>query len=130
MKIVTRYKCDFCQKLAARLDTIKRHEAVCLKNPEGKNCYMCEMAYQGEYDPGDEYSGVIKDQCMCVYTDDVVSVLLGSGDGNYAPKCDMYHRAEDGYWYHDREQAEKNLEKYESADYDIEANHPLDDLGV
>ena len=37
---------------------------------------MCEMAYQGEYDPGDEYSRVIKEQCMCVYTDDVVSTLL------------------------------------------------------
>lgn len=33
MKEVTRYKCDFCRKLAARPETIKRHESVCLKNP-------------------------------------------------------------------------------------------------
>lgn len=112
MEKVTRYKCSFCQKLAARPGTIERHEAVCLKNPVGKNCYMCEMAYQSEYDPGDEYSRVIKGQCMCVYTDDVVSARYGSGGGNYAPKCSMYHRAEYGYWYRDYEAAEKNLEKY------------------
>lgn len=116
MQQVIRYKCEYCQKLAVRPETIQRHEAVCLKNPDGKNCYMCEMAYQGEYDPGDEYSRVIKNQCMCVYTDDVVSTLLGSGDGNSAPKCGMYHRAEDGYWYRDREAAEKNLEKYEEGE--------------
>lgn len=112
MKKVSRYKCDYCQKLAVRPETIERHEAVCLKNPNGRNCYMCEMAYLDDYDPGDDYSREIKDQCMCAYTDDVVSVFLGSGDGNYAPKCSMYHRADDTYWNRDREAAEKNLEKY------------------
>lgn len=116
MKKVTRYKCNFCQKLAARPETIERHEEVCLKNPNGKNCYMCEMAYLGEYDPGDEYSRIVKDQCMCVYTDEVVSAVLGSGDGNYAPKCSMYHRADDIYWKRDRESAEKNLEKHEEGE--------------
>ncbi len=116
MKEVTRYKCDFCRKLAARPETIKRHESVCLKNPEGKNCYMCEMAYLGEYIPSDDYVKVIKDQCMCAYTEDAVSTLLGSGDGNYAPKCSMYHRAGDSYWNRDLEAAEKNLEKYEEGE--------------
>lgn len=117
MKKVTRYKCDFCQKLAVRPETIERHEAVCLKNPAGKNCYMCEMAYLDDYVNEDEYyQRVVKDQCMCTYYDDVVSTLLGSGDGNYAPKCSMYHRAKDGYWYRDREAAERNLEKYEEGE--------------
>ena len=115
MKKVTKYKCDFCQRLAAKPDTIKKHEAVCLKNPEGKNCYMCEMAYLDDYDPGDGYSREIKDQCMCAYMDDVVSALLGSGDGNIAPKCSMYHRAKDVYWNRDREIAENNLEKWEDG---------------
>lgn len=43
MREVVRYKCDYCDKLAAKPETILRHEAVCIKNPEGKNCYMCEM---------------------------------------------------------------------------------------
>nr|WP_302758894.1 hypothetical protein [uncultured Blautia sp.] len=75
------------------------------------------MAYLDDYVNEDEYyQRVVKDQCMCVYTDDVVSALLGSGDGNYAPKCSMYHRADDIYWNRDREAAEKNLEKYEEGE--------------
>lgn len=117
MKKVVRYKCDYCQKLAARPETIERHEEVCLKNPNGKNCYMCEMAYLDDYINEDEYHArVIKDQCMCVYQYDVVSAVLGGCDGNFAPKCSMFHRAEDGYWYRDREKAEKNLEKYEEEE--------------
>lgn len=57
-----------------------------------------------------------KYQKMCVYQDDVVSAVLGGCDGNFAPKCSMFHRAEDGYWYRDREKAEKNLEKYKEEE--------------
>lgn len=32
MKKVERYKCDFCNKIAARPETILKHEAECLKN--------------------------------------------------------------------------------------------------
>lgn len=114
MKEVVRYKCDYCDKLAAKPETILRHEAVCIKNPEGKNCYMCEMAYMGDYEYDDGYrGGTVKDQCMCAYYEDVVSAVLGGGEGNYAPKCCMLHRAEDGYWYRHYEDAEKNLKKYE-----------------
>ena len=114
MKQAIRYKCDYCNKLAVKPITIQRHEEVCMKNPNGKNCYMCEMAYQGDYfyDDGCR-EGVIKDQCMCIYTDEVVSATIGSADGNYAPKCRMFHRAEDGYWYRSMEDAEKNLKKHE-----------------
>ena len=31
MQQVIRYKCEYCQKLAVRPETIQRHEAVCLK---------------------------------------------------------------------------------------------------
>ncbi|WP_336772329.1 hypothetical protein [Paenibacillus sp. MMO-58] len=41
MKEVTRYKCDHCEKLAARPSTIAKHEPVCVSNPEGKNCFNC-----------------------------------------------------------------------------------------
>ena len=56
MKKVERYKCDYCNKTAARPETILRHEAVCLKNPVGKNCYMCEMAYLGDYELFHDYN--------------------------------------------------------------------------
>lgn len=115
MKQVVRYKCDFCQKMAVRPETIERHEKVCLKNPDGKNCYMCEMAYLGDYEIYNDYNGTYstaKDQCMCAYTDDIVSSFIGGADGNMAPKCEYFHRDKDGYWYRNREQAEKNLEKY------------------
>lgn len=114
MKEVIRFKCDFCQKLAARSETIEKHETVCLKNPNGKNCYMCEMAYQDDYENYNGYhTTVVKDQCMCIYTEEVISAVLGGADGNLALKCDMFHRAEDGYWYRSQEDAEKNLQKYE-----------------
>lgn len=115
MKKVIRYKCDFCQKLAAKPETIERHEKVCIKNPKGMNCYMCEMAYMDDYEVyhgyNDTYS-TVKDQCMCAYTDEVVSATVGPADGNEAPTCEYFHRAEDGYWYRGREEAEKNLKKY------------------
>ena len=121
MKKVTRYKCDFCQKIAARPETIQKHEEVCLKNPAGKNCYMCELAYLGDYEYDDGYVDsqirTIKDQCICAYSEEVISSVLGAAEGNLAPKCGMFHRAEDGYWYRDSEMAEKNLEKYEKDGY-------------
>lgn len=115
MKKVVRYKCDFCNRTAARPETIERHEAVCLKNPAGKNCYMCEMAYMDDYEIFHDYNetySIAKDQCMCAYTDEVVSSVLGGADGNMAPQCYMFHKAEEGYWYRNREEAEANYEKY------------------
>lgn len=115
MKEVVRYKCDYCDKLAAKPETILRHETVCIKNPEGKNCYMCKMAYKGNYEIFHDYNetySTVKDQCLCAYTDDIVSAVFGGAEGNFAPKCHMFHRTEEGYWYRDRDIAEKNLEKY------------------
>ena len=98
MKKVVRYKREYCNKLAAKAETILRHEAVCIKNPAGKNCYMCEIAYMGDYEYDDGYrGGTVKDQCMCAYTDDVVSAVIGGGEGNDAQKCCMFQRWEDGY---------------------------------
>lgn len=34
MKEVVRYKCEYCDKLAAKPETILKHEAVCIKNPD------------------------------------------------------------------------------------------------
>lgn len=115
MKQAIRYKCDYCQKLAARPETIERHEMECIKNPDGRNCYMCEMAYLDDYEVYHDYSGTysnFKDQCMCVYYDDVISATIGGCDGNLAPKCEMFHRSEDGYWCRGRKEAEQNYERF------------------
>jgi hypothetical protein len=114
MKKVVRYQCGYCQKLAVRQETIEKHEAVCIKNPVGKNCYMCEIAYLDDYEIYNEYNGTystVKEQCMCAYQDDVISSVIGGGEGNLAPRCDHFKRADDGYWYRNRDQAEKNYEK-------------------
>lgn len=115
MKEVSRYKCGYCRKLAVRTKTIEEHEKVCIKNPNGKNCYMCEMAYLADYYPSDELNE-IKDQCMCAYFDEVISVNFGSR-GNYAPKCSMFHRSNDSYWNRDCDMAEKNLDKYKADEF-------------
>lgn len=97
MREVVRYKCDYCDKLAAKPETILRHEAVCIKNPEGKNCYMCEMAYMGDYEYDDGYrGGTVKDQCMCAYYEDVVSAVLGGGGRKLC--SEMLHVSSGGRW--------------------------------
>lgn len=47
MKKVVRYKCSFCRKEAALPETIERHEEECVKNPEGRNCYVCKHSVKG-----------------------------------------------------------------------------------
>lgn len=49
MKKVVRYKCSYCQRLAAKPETIERHEQECIHNPNSKNCYKCQFAVQGGY---------------------------------------------------------------------------------
>lgn len=60
MKQVVRYKCDFCQKLAVRPETIERHEKVCLKNPDGKKTAMfsgdtLDIGVCAEYEDGERF---------------------------------------------------------------------------
>ena len=68
--------------------------------------------YEIFHDYNETYS-TVKDQCICAYTDEVVSSVLGGCDGNIAPKCFMFRRSDKGYWYRDRTIAEANYEKYQ-----------------
>lgn len=108
MERVSRYKCDFCQKMAVKQETIERHEKVCVHNPEGKNCYMCECSYLADYEEDDYHT--LKDQCLCAYNDDVISATHRKG--NMAPECCMFHRSDTIYWERDYEQASANVNKY------------------
>lgn len=48
MKKIVRYQCSFCKrKIAARPETILKHEAECMHNPDGKNCYLCKFSVLG-----------------------------------------------------------------------------------
>jgi len=114
MEEVRRYKCNFCQKLAVKKETIERHEKICIHNPEGKNCYMCECSYLDDYDDGNDYSRVIKDQCMCAFNEDVVSAIFR--DGNIASNCPMFHRSDRSYWYRTYDQANEYVEQYMGDD--------------
>lgn len=62
MKKVTRWQCGFCQKTTAKPETMAAHEKECIKNPEGRNCYMCERAVLGGYRQG--YGGEYWDESM------------------------------------------------------------------
>ena len=113
MKEVVRYKCEYCDKLAAKPETILKHEAVCIKNPEGKNCYMCEMAYMGDYEYDDGYrGGTVKDQCMCAYYEGRCERC--SRRRGRKLRSEMLHVPSGGRWIlvQALRRGEKNLEKY------------------
>jgi|WetSurMetagenome_2_1015567.scaffolds.fasta_scaffold459810_2 hypothetical protein len=107
MRQVTRYKCDFCKKLAAKPETIERHELVCVNNPNGKNCYMCEYAYMDDYEPDDPYStSIIKNAAMCGIYEDILRE-------NQAPNCHDYKHLADMYTCRTHEDVEKAIDKME-----------------
>lgn len=112
MKQVIRYKCDFCQKLATYIKTIEHHEEECMHNPQGRNCYICEFSYLGDYDDGNDYSGILRDQCICAYSEDIVSSIYR--DGNLALECSMFCRGNGSYYSRTQEQAEEKLKKLTS----------------
>ena len=53
MEKVTRYKCDYCNKVFANKSYCKQHECNCFHNPQNKACITCD--YGNAY--GSCYSG-------------------------------------------------------------------------
>jgi hypothetical protein len=95
MKQVVRFKCDFCRKVACRPETIKKHEKVCLKNPNGKNCYMCENAYLGDTDIDTGFGmKAVHSVPICGMDEDMLQE-------NRAPKCPYFKRTSEMYCYRD-----------------------------
>lgn len=107
MKIVERYKCDYCRKITARKSTIEKHEKECVANPESVNCFRCEFACVDDWDV-DEYR-TIKDTPVCVYEDDVIGV-------NCAATCVMFRRSKESNTRRTYEDAVKNLEAEEERE--------------
>lgn len=92
------YQCDYCRKIKITAEAMERHEKECLKNPDSVNCYLCELAYKGDYDFGDDFSA--KDTPICYYTEDLITERM-------AHKCEEYRRSDKTYDYRDEEMAKK-----------------------
>lgn len=81
MKKVVRYKCSYCQKLAAKATTIYAHEQECIHDPNSKNCYKCQFAVKGGY-RDDSYTGsstYVEDMPYCLLHECPLDELRYSG---------------------------------------------------
>jgi hypothetical protein len=109
----TVYQCDFCKKVKAKLETIKKHENICLNNPNGFNCYMCEHAYLGTAYVDDCYGGTheYKDKPICNEQEDFIN-------NNIAETCERYKRSE--YIYHARELKNGEIVPIKELSYDAD----------
>ena len=102
MKEKLMYKCDYCQKLRATVVGMERHEAQCVHNPNGHNCFNCDKAYQGDF--YDDYGRITHDFPMCAYSQDGIRE-------NWAAKCNEYNRTDSMYHHRTEKEAESALNK-------------------
>lgn len=107
MKQVQRFKCDYCNKTTAREETMKRHEAECIHNPNSRNCFMCEFSCVDDYEDYEPWWGnyTVKDVAQCVYTDE----RLHRGD---ALKCEHFIRSNKSNFSRSYQDAVNNYERY------------------
>lgn len=103
MKEIVRYKCSFCNKLAARPETIVKHELECVKNPGAKNCYICEKAVQGGYCDTRNGGSVWNDEIpFCSYHEMPLSDLRD--EGITALNCESFVRSDKMYYERQEEE--------------------------
>lgn len=100
MREVKRFKCDYCNRVTAKEETIKRHETQCIHNPNSVNCFRCEFAYEGDYHM-DEYR-TMDNAPICAYTEEFITE-------NFALKCDTYKRSGEMYYQRNCEETAANL---------------------
>lgn len=110
MKPVQRYKCDYCNHITARVETMERHEIECIHNPNTVNCFMCEFSCVDDREDYTPWGGerTIKDVPQCAYTYEI----LQRGD---ALTCEKFKRSKQNNYYRSFEDAERNYEKYEEG---------------
>jgi len=107
MKEVKRFKCDYCNRVTAKEETMIRHEPQCVHNPNSVNCFRCEFAFQGDYQI-DEYRNTVNAP-ICASTEDIINE-------NFASKCDTYKKSDKMYYERNCEEAEANLEKWDEEE--------------
>jgi hypothetical protein len=91
-KQVIRFKCDFCQRVYAKIGTAEMHERECCKNPNGVNCFICEHAdMDGDY--RSEFSKVSEPYCTLheEFLRDIKVNAFGTYK-SYAPMCSDFKR--------------------------------------
>lgn len=103
MKKVVRYQCSFCHKTTAKPETMAEHEKECLKNPNSRNCYLCERAVQGGYRQ-DRYGGERWDEDMafCSWNEEPLELLRAQGFT--AKDCENFIRTDEMYYERTGEQ--------------------------
>lgn len=101
MKKVVRWQCSFCQKTAAKPETMAAHERECIRNPEGRNCYMCERAVLGGYRQG--YGGEYWDESMAFCSYHLEPLDLLRAQGQKATDCEDFVRSNELYKYREGE---------------------------
>lgn len=101
MKKVTRWQCSFCQKTTAKPETMAAHERECIKNPEGRNCYMCERAVLGGYRQG--YGGEYWDESMAFCSYHLEPLDLLRAQGYKAIDCEDFVHSKELYKYREGE---------------------------
>lgn len=97
MERVERYRCPYCGKLAVHAATIERHEVECMKNPDSKNCYLCEHAREGGWveDSFGDSEFRANTPCCAKHEQDLDSLRK---DGITAKNCELYQQAETPYY--------------------------------
>ena len=109
MKQVQRFKCDFCNRITARADTMERHEIECVHNPNTVNCFMCEFSCIDDYEIDEPWGATTAhDVPQCIYTED----MLHRGD---ALECEKFVRSKELNFARDRKTAEENYERYKEG---------------
>lgn len=101
MKKVTRWQCSFCRKTTAKPETMAVHELECIKNPNGRNCYMCERAVLGGYRQG--YGGEYWDESMAFCSYHLEPLDLLRAQGYRATDCEDFVRSKELYKYREGE---------------------------
>ena len=55
MKEVTRYQCDYCDKIYKHKSSARKHERQCFANPATKACRTCKHCTTQQHIDGFEY---------------------------------------------------------------------------
>lgn len=69
------YECRYCGALKKTKATCERHELACLKNPEAKNCTVCEHAHKS----------TAKGRLICAISHKLCSTAVSA-------RCNMFKR--------------------------------------
>lgn len=113
MKQVVRYKCDFCDKIAVKPETIQRHERECIHNPDCVNCFVCKFSTEGGYTDTVVGSQWVDNAPYCQLHSETLQNLRHQG--HTALNCADFVKDEKMYYERSDVDADENIEKYYSV---------------